>query len=171
MGTTQILGEPRKLRKDDNRSSFRSGVDELDEWFHKFAWESLAANNAITYVVTLDDDTVAGYYALCSAGISREHAPAKFAMGRPKDIPCVLLARLAVDQRLQGRRIGRHLFLDAITRAITASESIAAACLLIHARDEAAKEFYMKNADMQESPVNELHLVLPMKVARRAISS
>ena len=168
--TEPVLNAPRKLQKGDRGeklSSFCSGVDELDEWFHKFAWESQAANNAVTYVATLDDGTIVGFYALCSAGISREHAPAKFAQGKPKDIPCILLARLAVDQRFQGRRLGRHLLRDAISRAITASESIAAACLLIHAHDDAAKAFYLKNADFLESPVNELHLVLPIKTDRQ----
>lgn len=157
---------PRKLEKGDDRSSFSSGVEELDEWFQRFAWESQAANNAITYVAALDTAAVVGFYALCSAGLSQEHAPVKFARGRPNDIPAVLLARLAVDQRFQGRRIGRHLLRDAIARAVTASESIGAACLVIHSRDDAARAFYLANADFQESPVNRLHLVLPMKVAR-----
>ena len=55
-----MLNAPRKLQKGDRGeklSSFCSGVDELDEWFHKFAWESQAANNAVTYVATLDDGT------------------------------------------------------------------------------------------------------------------
>lgn len=89
-------------------------------------------------------------------------------MGRPKDVPCILLARLAMDQRFQGRPIVRHLR-DAIGRAITASDAIGAACLLIHARDEAAKVFYLAQADFLESPVNHLHLALPMKTAQRLL--
>lgn len=167
--TSPTLHEPRKLRKDDrpHLSSFCSGAAELDHWLHERAWENHAANNAITYVATWGDGTVAGFYALCSAGVSREHAPARFAKGRPKDIPCILLARLAVDRRFQGRRVGRHLLRDAISRAIAASESIGAACLLIHCRDHDAKDFYMRQADFLESPVNELHLVLPMKAAKQ----
>ncbi len=65
--------------------------------------------------------------------------------------------------------MGRHLLRDAIGRAITASDAIGAACLLIHARDEAAKAFHLKQADFLESPVDDLHLVLPMKTARRLL--
>lgn len=161
----QTLHSPRRLEKGDDRSKFCSGALELDEWFQKYSYQNLKANNAVTYVTCLDDGTVVGYYALCSAGVSRDHVPERFAKGRPKDIPCILLARLAIDERFQGRRIGRHLFRDAISRSISASQAIGAACLLIHARDEAARSFYLKQADLLESPVEPLHLILPMKSA------
>lgn len=163
-----VLQEPRKLEKADDRSAFSSGAAELDQWFAKYAWENLAANNAITYVTTWNEQIV-GYYAICSGGVSRDHVPPEFGQRRPTDIPCILLARLAIDSRFQGQRIGRHLFRDAIARAISASEAIGAACLLIHARDEAAKTFYLKNADLLQSPVEEMHLILPMKAARKLI--
>lgn len=161
-----ILQPPRKLEKHDDRSFFDSGAVELDEWLQKYAWQNLTANNAITYVTTLND-TVVGFYAICASGISQAHAPKEFRKHRPRDIPCVLLARLAVDRRMQGKRIGRQLLRDAIARAITASESIGAACLLIHARDETARDFYLRNVDLLESPVDPLHLILPTKTARR----
>lgn len=166
---TGRLHAPRKLEKVDVRSAFFSGAAELDDWFREYAWQNLRANNAVTYVATLDD-LVVGYYALCSAGVSKQHAPTEFAKARPADIPCVLLARLAVDQRAQGRGLGRHLFRDAVGRAVQASEAIGAACLLIHSRDDAARDFYASQADTLASPVNPLHLVLPIKSAWRYIS-
>lgn len=165
-----VLQPPRKLEKSDDRHGFASGAEELDSWFEKFAWENQAANNAVTYVTMLDD-AVVGYYSICSAGVGRDHVPADFGKRRPQDIPCILLARLAVDQRYQGKRIGAHLLRDAITRAVTASEAFGAACLLIHARDESAKEFYLRHGDFLQSPVEEMHLILPMKVARGLVSS
>lgn len=161
-----VLQEPRRLKKADDRSAFSSGADELDQWFVKYAWENLAANNAITYVTTWNE-CIVGYYAICSGGVGKDHVPAEFGRGRPAGIPCILLARLAIDRRFQGKSIGRHLFRDAIERAVTASETLEAACLLIHARDEAAKSFYLKNADLLQSPVKEMHLILPMKAARK----
>lgn len=161
-----VLQEPRKLEKADDRSAFSSAADELDQWFGKYAWENLAARNAITYVTT-GNEQIVGYYAICSGGVGKQYVPNEFGRGRPTTTPCILLARLAIDSRFQGKSIGRHLFRDAIARAITASEAIGAACLLIHARDEAAKTFYLKNADLLQSPVKEMHLILPMKAARK----
>lgn len=162
------LGSPRRLERGDDRSSFSSGAAELDEWLRRYAWQDQQANNAVTYVATYDG-TVLGYHAIAAAGVSRDDVPSEFGRQRPSDIPCVLLARLAVDTRAQGRGLGAALFLDAVRRSISASEAIGAACLLIHCRDEAARDFYLRHADLLDSPVDPLHLVLPMKAARSVI--
>lgn len=163
------LHEPRKLEHSDRRADFASGAEELDDWFHRYAWQNQQANNAVVYVATVDA-VVVGYYALCSGGIEREQVPEKLGKGRPDPIPVILLARLAVDQRAQGRGLGAALFRDAIARALNASDGIGAAALLIHARDEDARAFYQRLADVVPSPVDPLHLVLPVKVARAATS-
>lgn len=165
MPTTGHLHAPRRLLPSDDRSTFCSGVPDLDDWFRRFALQNQRANNAVTYVTLLDEQIV-GYYALCAAAVSREDAPAGFAKGRPTTIPCVLLARLAVDSRAQGRGLGAALFRDAIARAVRASEHLGIACLIIHARDETARAFYVYNADLLESPVDPLHLILPLRGVR-----
>lgn len=162
------LQAPRRLERGDDRSAFSSGARELDEWLQRYAWQNQQANNAVTYVTTLDGRVV-GYYAICAAGVGKDHLPP--GKRRPTDVPCLLLARLAVDQRIQGRRVGRHLFRNAIGRASQAADSIGAACLLIHARDEQAKAFYLRQVDLLQSPVDALHLVLPMKAIRGLLSS
>lgn len=159
------LRPPRKLAKGDDRSSFSSGAAELDDWFARFAWENLRAGNAVTYVVE-HEQQILGYYAIAAAGVSTEHVPASFGTRRPTDIPCVLLARLAVASSVQGRGLGVALFRDAIERSVLVSESIGAACLLVHARDDAARDFYLAHADLLPSPVDPLHLILPMKAAK-----
>lgn len=163
-----LLRPPRKLAKGDDRSSFSSGAVELDDWFARFAWENLRAGNAVTYVVE-HEQQVLGYYAIAAAGVSTEHVPASFAARRPTDIPCVLLARLAVATSVQGRGLGVALFRDAIERSVVVSKSIGAACLLVHARDDAARDFYLAHADLLPSPIDPLHLILPMKAAKRFV--
>lgn len=160
------LHPPRKLLTTDDRSTFHSGVHELDDWFHRFALQNQRANNAVTYVALLDERVV-GYYAVCAAAVSRDGAPPDFAKGRPTSIPCVLLARLAVDERAHGRGLGAALFRDAIARAVRASEDLGIACLIVHARDESARAFYLHNADLLASPVDPLHLILPLRAVRR----
>lgn len=156
------LHGPRKLERSDDRKTFASGATELDEWFAKYAWQNQRAKNAVVYVATLDD-LVVGYYAICSGGISADQAPDGFAKGRPTNIPIVLLARLAVDRRAQDRGLGGQLFRDAITRSVAASDAIGAAALVIHARDENARDFYLKHADLLDSPVDPMHLILPLR--------
>lgn len=166
--TSGILRAPRTMERADSKSAFRSGAAELDEWFARYAWQNQRANNAVTYVATLDDRTV-GYYAVAAAGISRDAVDFSFGKGRPHDIPCILLARLAVDSRAQGRGLGAALYRDAIQRSISASDALGAAALLIHCRDESAREFYLAHADLLESPVDPLHLVLPLGPLKKAL--
>ena len=156
----------RRLTRADDRSSFVSGAAELDDWFQRFAWENHAANNAISYVAPLGGH-IAGYYSIASAAVSRALVPPSFGARRPEDVPAILLARFAVHQQLHGKGIGAFLLQDVVARAVELSESVGAACLLIHARDELAKQFYLRNLDLLRSPVEELHLIMPMKAARR----
>lgn len=160
--TAGILRSPRKLEKTDKRSTFTSGADELDTWLRDFSWQNQRANNAVTYVAMLDG-VVVGYYAIAAAGVSHAAASASFAKRRPDPIPCVLLARLAVDRRAQGKGVGSALFRDALTRTVQASEALGAAGMLIHCRDQAAKDFYLSLSDAIQSPLDDMQLLIPMK--------
>ncbi|MBX3195850.1 MAG: GNAT family N-acetyltransferase [Microbacteriaceae bacterium] len=160
------LSPPRRLQKSDTRLGFNSGAPDLDEWFVKYSWENQAANNAITYVVT-DRDRVVAYYSLTMAAISKSTAPAALLKGsRPAQIPCILLARLAVDVQYSGQGLGWELLRDALLRSVGLSESIGAVAVLVHCRDDSARRFYLHNGDFIPSPVDELHLVAPMKALR-----
>lgn len=163
---TGVLEPPRRLERSDDRSEFSSDAHELDTWLRQFAFQNQKANNAVTYV-TVRDGVVLGYYAIAVAGYARESVPADLAKGRPTELPCILLARLAVDRRVQGQGVGAALLRDAIERSHQVSESVGAAALLIHCRDEDARSFYLANGDFVQSPVEPLHVMLSMK----AISS
>lgn len=158
----EVLAAPRRLERRDDRAGFESGAGELDDWFARFAWQNQRANNAVTYVSTLGDRVV-GYYAIAAAGVSHTDAGEKFSRSRPNPIPCVLLARLAVDRRAQGRGLGAALFRDSLERALSVSQGMGAACLLIHCRDASARDVYLRHVDAIQSPIDELQLVVPMK--------
>lgn len=159
---------PRKLGRSDVRAGFTSGADELDEWLTKYAWQNQQANNAVTYITT-DGSRVVGYYALAMAAVAKLDAPGGLQRGRPAQIPCILLARLAVDRSRQGEGLGRELLRDALLRAVVLSGSIGAAAVLVHCRDEAAKEFYLRNGDFLQSPVDDLHLMVSIKAMKRLV--
>lgn len=157
---------PRRLDRLDVREGFFSGAVELDEWLIKFSWQNQRANNAVTYV-TIADERVVGYYAITVAGYSKDAAPATLAKAAPRQVPCILMARLAVDQEWQGRRLGRGLLLDAIRKAVQLSESVGAAAFLVHCRDDTARQFYLAHGDFLQSPSEPLHLFAPMKALRK----
>ena len=160
--------EPRRLQRSDGRAGFHSGAAELDEWFAKYAWQNQEAGNAVTYVVT-DRNRVAGYYAIAMAAVSRPAAPEPLQKGRPSQVPCILLARLAVDVDYRGRGFGWGLLRGALLRSVQLSTSIDAVAVLVHCRDDEARRFYLHHADFLPSPVNDLHLFAPMEALRRYV--
>ncbi|WP_216395575.1 GNAT family N-acetyltransferase [Arcanobacterium phocae] len=159
------LQHPRKLAKQDLSSleDFASGSNELDTWLKKYSWQNQRANNAVVYVSTLDTKIV-GFYALAAAGVSKEELGEDFGKRRPTDIPCILLARLAVDSKAQNRGVGRSLLVDAIKRAREVSDSIGAAALIVHCQDLNAKKFYQRSGNglFLPFPGDELKLMLPI---------
>ncbi|KXO98188.1 GNAT family N-acetyltransferase [Tsukamurella pseudospumae] len=163
-----VLRAPRRLTKSDDRSSFTSGAEELDDWFRRFAWQNQQAKNSVVYVAAVDD-IVVGYYAICAAAIGHDDAPEGFTRRRPNPIPVVLLARLAVDRRAQGRGVGAGMVRDAVARALSVSTGLGAAALIIHCRDDAAREFDLRHIDLLESPIDPLHLILPLRAAAAAL--
>lgn len=165
-----VVTSPRKLEKADDRSGFSCGAGELDEWIVKYAWQNQAANSATTYVIT-DSSRVIGYYAIAMSAYDRAMAPQPLSKGMPNQIPCILLARLAVDQQYQGDGWGIDLLRDALLRSVGLSESIGAAAVLIHCRDEVARDFYLRNGNFAQSPVDELHLMVSMKVLKTYVDS
>ncbi|MBB2890669.1 GNAT superfamily N-acetyltransferase [Flexivirga oryzae] len=154
------------MERGDDVTSFNSGAAELDTWLHRYAWENLRANNAITYVTTVDKRVV-GYYAIASGSVALTSVPPTLRKGsRPDPMPVIVLARLAVDHEARGSGIGAGLLRDALERVAVLSESLGAAALLVHARDSAAREFYRHNGDFLPSPIDELQLLAPMKALR-----
>jgi len=62
----------------------------------------------------------------------------------PKQIPAVILGRLATDTAWQGKGLGRLLLVDAVNRSLRASHEISARLLIVHAISPAAEAFYIR---------------------------
>jgi hypothetical protein len=59
-----------KLAKTHDRSTFRCGRDELDEWFHTAAMQAQRRNRSARTTVLVDDDTVVGFYSLATLAVA-----------------------------------------------------------------------------------------------------
>jgi hypothetical protein len=169
---TTILQEPRPLERRDDRSRFQSGNAEIDDWFHRFAWQNHRAGNARVFVTTQEPDTL-GFYALSMGAVQRSKLPdALKPSQRPEPCPVLLLARLAVDQRAQGRGIGAALLKNALLRAYKVSNDAGFAALLVHCADDHAREFYLNQcSQFVPCPGAENHLMLPLRAMREFIDA
>ena len=169
---TTVLQEPRPLERRDDRSRYQSGNPEIDDWFHRFAWQNHATGNARVFVATQGSETL-GFYALAMGAEERHKLPDALKPGRrPDPCPVLLLARLAVDQRAQGRGIGAALLKDALLRAYKLSSEVGFAALLVHCANDNAREFYLsQSSHFVPCPVAENHLMLPLRAMREFIDA
>ena len=127
---------------------------------------------ASCYLCLDDSGDVIAYYALATAGVSQLDASPSVRKGVPRhQIPAVLLARLAVHTSRQGTGLGRAMLRDALIRVGQASEIVGVRCLLIHAKDDSARRFYLRCAEFEDSPTDPLHLMLLIKDLRKSIPS
>jgi GNAT superfamily N-acetyltransferase len=159
---------PEPLGKLHRLDDFQCGEAALDEWLKRHARAAHASDSARVYVTTLEDgEIVVGYYALAAAQVAPEDATARALKGQPRarPVPAILLARLAVDQKHQGAGLGRSLLQDVLLRSVEAADAIGARILLVHAKHEAARAWYMQY-DFEESPTDPLHLLMLMKDVR-----
>lgn len=164
------FGTIEKLRRDHTLDSFDCGKEELNRFLKKHALTNQASDSAQTYVLA-DGLTVKGYYSLAAGTVSHEEATDRVKKGLARHpIPVILLARLAVDTSLQGKKIGPALLKDALRRAVHAADTIGARAVLVHAKDDNAKGFY-EHFTFEPSASDPYHLMLIMKDLRRIIAA
>jgi len=159
---------PVLLNPAHDTTSFDCGKEALNRFLQNFALSNQANGSSRTYVATTEGKVV-GYYSLTPSSVAHADAPPRVAQGLAKhEIGVILMARFAVDRRSQGRGIGRSLFLDAMARALHASEAIGGRAFLVHAKDEDAKAFYSK-FNMMPAPGQPLHLFMLFKDIRKTL--
>jgi GNAT superfamily N-acetyltransferase len=131
------------LAKEHDRSGFRCGVGELDEWFLKRAGQGVRRNVARVFVA-LDDRGIAGFYSLCAFTLSLDEVPESLAAKLPRydRIPAALIGRLARDERRRGEGVGELLVADAVRRVLSAAEEIAVFAIVVEAKGDDASSFY-----------------------------
>ncbi|MDQ6775351.1 MAG: GNAT family N-acetyltransferase [Actinomycetota bacterium] len=166
------FGDPEPLASDHALEQFDCARATLNQWLQRDALQAAAAGSAGTYVtVDSQQDRVVGYYALTAAGLECEAATARIVKGMPRyPIPVVLLARLAVDTTVTGRGLGAWLLRDAMSRTMTAGETIGVRALLVHAIDNPARDVYLRHG-LEASPTDPLHLMILIKDIAVAVAA
>jgi predicted N-acetyltransferase YhbS len=160
---------PRPIREDDATATFDSGEESLDVYLRDRGLSNHVEGASRCYV-TCRDGRVVGYYALAASSVQHRDALGKVRRNMPKPVPAILLSRLAVDRKEQGRGLGQSLLRDAIVRSVEAADIIGARVLLIHALHEQARAFYA-HFNFEPSPTDPLHLMLLMKDARALVTA
>ena len=144
---------------------FDCGKAPLNGFLQRFALVNQRSGSSLTYVACRRPRVV-GYYSLAVGSVSHETAPQRVTKGLARHpVPVMLLTRLAVDLTEQRTGIGKGLLKDALLRTVQAADIAGIRALLVHAKDEAARAWYLRY-DFEASPTDPLHLFLLLKDIR-----
>ena len=153
------LSAPQPLTVTCILDGFECGEAALDEWLKRRAMINQLSGASRSFVVADQEGRVFGYYALAAGAVSHQLATGSVRRNMPDPIPIMVLARLAVDRRAQGIKLGASLLKDAVNRAVVVSRNAGVRALLVHALHDRAKEFY-EHYGFQSSPLHPTALML-----------
>jgi GNAT superfamily N-acetyltransferase len=129
--------------KRHNRDDFDCGVQALNRYLQQFANQDQKRGLSKIYVIA-GDTRIIGYYSLSAHSVSRENLPPSIPIGNYRDIPFLLLGRLAVDKRFQGQGYGDAMIYHAFKTTKQLAEQVGILGMIVDAKDEKAVAFYLR---------------------------
>ncbi|MEZ4361920.1 MAG: GNAT family N-acetyltransferase [Kofleriaceae bacterium] len=133
----------RQLSEADDRTTFRSGHEDLDRFFQRYAGQNQFRLHIGTTYVALDDaGTIVGFVTVASCSIEVKDLSKKLAKKLPMyPIPALRLARMAVAQGQQGRGVGATLMKAVFLLARDQARKTGCAFVVVDAKN-GAESYY-----------------------------
>jgi GNAT superfamily N-acetyltransferase len=101
---------------------------------------------------------VGGFYSLAVGSVDPATAAPRVTKGIAQHpVLVMILARLAVDLQHQRVGLGKALLKDALKRTAQAADIAGIRALLVHAKDEPARQWY-QNWEFEPSASDQFHL-------------
>jgi GNAT superfamily N-acetyltransferase len=145
----------------------------LDRYLKQQASQDIERRACVVYVLTSEDDRLAGFYTLTQDNIAADDLPRELIkqlnLPRYERIGASLLGRLARDLTYKGKGVGELLLADALRRSLVMSRQIASAAVIVDAKDEKAHKFY-RDFGFIPFPESQKRLFLPMATIERLYS-
>lgn len=154
-----LLAAPQALLQQHRFDAFKCGEPALDDWLKRRAHANQLTGASRTFVVVDENQEIFGYYAMAVGAVAHQVATGSIRRNMPDPIPVMVLARLAVDFRAQGIKLGASLLQDAVDRTLVVALNAGVRALLVHAINERARQFY-EHYGFQASPVHPMTLML-----------
>lgn len=159
------LSAPQPLAATDRLDEFTCGEASLDAWLKRRALPNRLSGASRTFVVADQEGRVYGYYAMAAGAVSHQVATSNVRRNMPDPVPVMVLARLAIDHRAQGIKLGAALLQDAVNRSVAVSQNAGVRALLVHALHDRAKQFY-EHYSFEEAPQHPMTLMLRLNTVK-----
>lgn len=157
-----------------DRMSFDCGKYPLNQFLAKQAAKSIKMSLSATYVLPASRKTKGGlkqivsYYTLAVGQIERTTLPTSKKLPY-YPVPVIVLARLAVDKKMQGQGLGDITLIKAIRHSAMISNTLPVYAMVLDVKDNDAMHFYKRYPDFKPLTDNPNRLFLPIKVAQKII--
>jgi GNAT superfamily N-acetyltransferase len=147
-----------------DRQGFDCGVPALNEYLQRYAEQHRRKGISAAYVLvdSAAVSTVLGYYTLSAAEVDVAQLADVDRKRLPRyPLPCFRMGRMACRVDQQGRGLGKLLVGCAVDRCLEAREQVAAYALIVDAKDDVARRFYL-HFGFRRLTDRELTLYLPL---------
>jgi GNAT superfamily N-acetyltransferase len=167
--------EIRRLREQDDRSQFRSGDDDLDRFFHRFAGQNQFRHYVGVTYVAVEKERILGFVTVTTGQLEGDNLPVTVHRKLPSyPLPVLRLARLAVDEGARGQGLGEQLLRFAAGLASKMAKDYGCVGIVVDAKPQAI-EFYAKYGFVElaavEGASDARPRPTPMFLAMRAIAA
>jgi GNAT superfamily N-acetyltransferase len=142
-------------------AEFDCGEPALNDWLRHRALKN-ESRYSRTYVVC-EGVRVVAFVCISAGSVERAAAPGNLRRNAPDAIPVAIIGRLAVARDHAGRGLGADLLADALRRIAVAAQSIGIAAVLVQAKDDRARAFYLACAEFVEFPAESRVLFLAIE--------
>jgi predicted GNAT family N-acyltransferase len=152
-------------KKLHNRAAFSCEHEGLNVYLKERASQEVQKRVAAVCVLTPDGKTIAGYYTLSQytieAGDLPDDAVQRFRLPKYDKLLATLLGRLARSKGFKGTGLGEILLMGALDKALLHSKNIASLAVVVDAKDEKARNFYLSYGfvDLPDHP-NRLFMLM-----------
>ncbi len=151
------------LRRQRERSQFRSGEEQVDDWLATKALQNQDKHLSATKVLLDGSGAIAGFYTLATGQVDFGDLPAEITKHLPRRLlPVAVLAWLGVSRTHQGEGLGRLLLAQALRDCYFAGKTFAFVAVILDCINDAAKAFYQQ-WDFDELPGHPYRLFLSTK--------
>ncbi len=141
---------------------FDCGDEHLNSWLVKRARKN-EGKYTRTFLLSDDNHRVIGFYCLSAGAVGRSDLVKPMQRNAPDLVPVTILGRFAVDVAYQRHGIGKRLLRDALQRALSVSLDVGSVAVLLHAKNEAVRDYYLRFGFQPLLPNEPLTLMLPME--------
>lgn len=155
--------------KKHDRKNFNCGVEALNLYLQRGANQDQRRSLTRIYILA-EGEQVIGYYSISAHSVLRDNLPDDIKLASYRNIPFLLLGRLAVDKEFQGRGYGDALIFHAFKTTLDTAEKVGVLGMVVDAKNEIAVSFY-EGFGFKRLKGSENRLILPLSAMNALVRS